>query len=370
MNKSIGHFKAGDLFEIKGIRQAKSQSAIPNDPHGIPYVVQTITNNMVKRFVNKQYLLDNNEPVCEGNCIVLGVTTPVVSYQANEFGASQVITARADFLNEKIGLYFAILFEKQLAKFSYNHKPGIRIYENMILPLPVDQQGNIDFSYMEKCISTISTINLNSAKKYCRQLGINDCILSDADKSILSQKIEYKSFKMNDLFEKLKAPYKGNGRKQDNVSKNRNNIFSLPLINCKDGNNGVMYYGRQEDFTSYTNVLSIIYNGPPTEGQTYFQDIIGLYTDAYIITLKNGGIPNREIGLYLATAINKSIHNLEHKKYSRGNKATWENKVENDEIFLPIDENNQPNWKFMESYIKALEKQIISQLHFFDSDKG
>ncbi len=366
MNKKFKEFKAGDLFEIKGVRQAKSQSAIPSDPNGLPYVVQTVSNNMVSRFVNKQYLIDNDEPVCEGNCIVLGVTTPVVSYQAKEFGASQVITARADFLNEKIGLYFAIIFEKQLTMFSYNHKPGIQIYKDMMLPLPVDKNGEIDFEYMEECISPLQTANICLMEKFRKQMHFDDCKMTDADENILTKKVTFKPFKMGTLFEKLKAPYKGNGRKQDNVSKKRNTEYSLPLINCKDGNNGVMYYGRKADFVSYSNVISIIYNGPPTEGQSYFQDEIGLYTDAYIVNLKNGGIPNREVGLYLTAAINKSIHNVKKKKYSRGNKATWENKVENDEIMLPTDKNGKPDWKYMENYIRAIEKRALHRMELFE----
>ena len=56
--------------------------------------------------------------------------------------------------------------------------------------------------------------------------------------------MEYKAFRIGALFEKLNAPYIGAGRKQDNVSKERTEEFSLPLINCKWGDNGIMYYGR------------------------------------------------------------------------------------------------------------------------------
>lgn len=118
----------------------------------------------------------------------------------------------------------------------------------------------------------------------------------------------------------------------------------------------------KDDFTVHKNVLSIIYNGPPTEGQTYYQEEIGLYTDAYIIDLKEMEIPNRQVGIYLATAINKSIHNLAKKKYSRGNKATWESKVENDEIYLPVDSNENIDWKYMEHFISALEKQSLKRV--------
>lgn len=76
------------------------------------------------------------------------------------------------------------------------------------------------------------------------------------------------------------------------------------MINCMINNNGIMYYCSPADFVHQRNVLSIIYNGPSTEGQTNFQDSIGVYTDAYLIGLKDGDIPNREVGLYLAAVMN------------------------------------------------------------------
>lgn len=80
MNYKI--FKLSDLFTLKAIKQAKSQSNIPIDlENGIPYIVQSTKNNMCKTYVNKQWLIDNNEPPVDGNAIVLGVTTPAVSYQ-------------------------------------------------------------------------------------------------------------------------------------------------------------------------------------------------------------------------------------------------------------------------------------------------
>lgn len=82
--------------------------------------------------------------------------------------------------------------------------------------------------------------------------------------------------------------------------------------------------------------MSIIYNGPPTEGQTYFQDSIGVYTDAYLIGMKDSDIPNREVGLYLAAVINASILNEKKRKYSRGNKASPGGRVEYDKIIVPV----------------------------------
>mgnify|MGYP003461136007 FL=1 len=54
-------FRLGELFQLKAIRQAKSQRAIPTDIKGIPYIVQSQSNNMMARRVQKQYLLDHDD---------------------------------------------------------------------------------------------------------------------------------------------------------------------------------------------------------------------------------------------------------------------------------------------------------------------
>ena len=236
--------------------------------------------------------------------------------------------------------------------------------ENEYIKLPVKDgtTDQIDFDYMKEYVLSIREKSFNQIDSFLDKYNLHKPDLTKEEKNALSYKPKFQKFVMGDLFKKLSSPYKGKGRKQDNVSRIRTKEFSLALINCKNGDNGVMYYGRKDDFTVHKNVLSIIYNGPPTEGQTYYQEEIGLYTDAYIIDLKEMEIPNRQVGIYLATAINKSIHNLAKKKYSRGNKATWESKVENDEIYLPVDSNENIDWKYMEHFISALEKQSLKRV--------
>ena len=239
-------------------------------------------------------------------------------------------------------------------------------------------------------------------ENYLIASGLNDYELTEEDKSVLVTKLvdggalsqnsistdgclkEGRKFRIGNLFKKMSAPYLGKGRKQDNVSKVRTSEFNLPLINCKYGNNGIMYYGREKDFRSYESVLTIIYNGPPTEGQVYYQEKIGVYTDAYIVKLKSKEM-SKELGLYLTSAMNQSIHNHQKKKYSRGYKAIWTGRVENDDILLPIQTSHDgkpiidpdrtyhpdgyiPDWEYMEKYIKATEKEIIKEVVLYKDE--
>ena len=184
----------GELFEFESIKQAKSQREIPNDDtiNGIPYVVQSVFNNMVARNVNKNWLIENNEPPVSGNRIALGVTLPAVSYQSKEFGASQIITAKAEWLNEKRGLFIAIAISKLMYQFSYGRKPGMQIYREMKIHLPV-QNGAIDFAFMENFIAELEAERIAELEAeriaeleaYLRVTGLSDYILTEEERAVL-----------------------------------------------------------------------------------------------------------------------------------------------------------------------------------------
>ena len=178
-----------ELFEFTAIKQAKSQSMIPTDENGVNYIVQSTRNNMFSRKVNEQWLIDHNEVPVDGNCIVLGVTLPAVSYQPDRFGASQVIVARADFLNEAIGLWFVAMLEKQMVRFSYSSKPSLKAYREMSIKLPVKETEEIDWEYMQERITELEQERITELEHYLIATGLNDYELTDEDKDILATKL-------------------------------------------------------------------------------------------------------------------------------------------------------------------------------------
>ena len=127
-----------------------------------------MSNNMFRRNVNRQYLVEHNEPIVKGNCIALGVTLPAVSYQPSEFGGSQLIIARAksDWMNGDTGLYLATAIRMHMSEFSYNRKPGMRIYKAMDVLLPVTSTGEIDFTYMQNYIRAIEKLTIKNVVKH------------------------------------------------------------------------------------------------------------------------------------------------------------------------------------------------------------
>ena len=336
----------GDLFDIKGIKQAKSQGLIPTVNSGIPYVVQSISNNMVSRNVDKQWLVDNDEPLVHGNVLVLGVTLPAVSYQPYEFGASQVITARADFLTEEIGLYFVVLLKKQMLRFSYSHKPGINIYKNTIVSLPITPIGEIDFAFMESRIREMEESRIREMETYLKVAGFEDCELTEEERSTLRDFKNHKTkpIVINTIFD-IK---KGKRLTKDNMIPGTINFIGSTSVN-----NGVTAKVSNSSHIHNGNTITVTYNG--SVGEAFYQtDSYWASDDVNVLTFKR--LLNERLALFFCASLRKS-----GKKYGYTYKWTKE-LMEKDEIILPVTSSGSIDYKFMETYIRAIEKLTIQRV--------
>lgn len=163
---------------------------------------------------------------------------------------------------------------------------------------------------------------------------------------------QWGKFVVGDLMERKDLAIKKPGfDKRLDVSTEKDEEFSLPLVNAKDGNNGIMYYGREEDFESEAMCLDIVQNGAVATGNVYAQiQKTGVLWDAYLVK------PKDEIGekalLFLSKVMQKAIK----QKYGYDNKAIWD-KVQKETILLPQTPSGTPDWAYMEAYMQRIEQR-------------
>lgn len=178
------------------------------------------------------------------------------------------------------------------------------------------------------------------------------------------------------MFEKPDLRWISNRKfnKSNDLSTEKTNEFDLPLVNAKNGNNGIMYYGRRSDFSYIDGGIDIVNDGAVSTGNVYPQPHdIGVLYNAYIIVLKNS-IKNRCIYEFLSCSLQKAIK----KQFNYSNKAGWD-KVKQCSFLLPIQTNSNntpvidqqhtyhpngyiPDWTYMENYILATEKVVIKDV--------
>lgn len=210
------------------------------------------------------------------------------------------------------------------------------------IKLPVDETGNPDFIYMESYMKNL-------------ELAVSSSLtdLQSAKKSSVSKKLDtsnWKLFKIEDLFEKLELKtIKKDFNKAFDVSEIQDNEFSLPLVNAKHFNNGIMYYGREKDFENAEMTIDIVKNGAIATGDVYAQpQKTGVLWDAYLIKPKEK-IQSELVLFFLATSLEKAIKD----KFSYDDKCIWQ-KVKKLFIPLPATCQSSPDYGYMEKYMKYI----------------
>lgn len=350
------NFKLGELFEFKAIKQAKSQKAIPTDntDGGVPYIIQSTRNNMFSRNVNKQWLIDHNEAPVPGNRIVLGVTLPAVSYQPNEFGASQVITATSEHLNRYNGNYIATVISKKMYQFSYGRKPGLEIYRNMEIELPMTTDDKPDWDRMSAYMLEIEKAHITQVAEYIGKLGYpshSETLISAEDQTVLDDldNVRTDKFKLGDLFDVLTTKKRFDANKVTLLK-----TGGHPYVVRTSLNNGQR--GRIEAESKYLNDGNTISLGQDTA--TIFYQPEPYFTGDKIKVLKPKfeGL-NRHAARYMMTVMRKAFQG-----FSWGSTSFNVSILKDVDVELPVTEDGTPDVAFMNKYIKVIEKLTMQKV--------
>lgn len=260
--------------------------------------------------------------------------------------------------NRNIGLYLVSTMSYMRKLFSYNNMGTWSKIKEQYIHLPVTKKGNIDFVYMESRIREMEESRIREMEAYLKAAGFEDCELTEEEENALKKmgSVKTNEFAIGDLYDKVTLEKKTFDKRKDS-RQIPDSQYSLPLVNAKHGDNGIMYYGDPNIFDSIEMTIDIVQNGAIATGDVYPQpQRTGILWDAYLIQASHHQ-DNAETLLYFSTAIVKSIK----KKYTYDNKAYWE-QVKEDKINLPITPSGEIDYKFMETYIRAQEKLAIQRV--------
>ena len=398
-------FKLGELFDIENTwvygknKQYKSQLKNPTNS-SIAVVSGVTTNNGVNYYTED--ILDDSEVY--NDCLTIstrGEYSGSVFYHDYPFVlANNILVMPMPELSKESKLFIATVIQA-LPFGGYGNYPTKDKLKEAIIKLPVKESEEINWEYMQERISELEQERISELEQeriseleqYLIAAGLNDYELTDEDKEILATKLtdggalqsstsvngclkEARMFRVGDLFEKPDLKWKARRKfnKQKDISQIQTKEYNLPLVNAKNGSNGIMYYGRKDDFSYVKGGIDIVNDGAVSAGNVYPQPHeIGVLYNAYIIVLKNKK-SNRLLDEYFACSLEKAIK----EKFSYSNKAGWE-KVKECIFTVPIQTDSQnnpiidsthmyhpygyiPDWEYMEKYIKATEKVVIKNV--------
>ncbi|MBO4875362.1 MAG: restriction endonuclease subunit S [Bacteroidales bacterium] len=230
-------------------------------------------------------------------------------------------------------LFICVLINNEQYRFSYGRNCCDRI-DAFQIKLPVDNNGNPNWQWIENYVMKTLVPKLPDKSKSVWEKEFDTKPLTN-NKLQLNTK-EWKWFKYIDVFEIKKGKRL---TKADMV------VGKIPYIGAIDSNNGVSSYISNNEQLHSANTITVSYNGSIAEA--YYQAKEFWATDD-VNVLYPKFLMNAYSALFLTTIINK-----EKYRFNYGRK--WDKELmESSKIKLPIDEQGNPDWQWMEDYIKGL----------------
>ena len=329
-------FKFTDIFTKiqRGKRLTKGNQVEGN----IPYISSTATNNGVDNFISNEVNVRKFD-----NCLTLANSGSVGScfYQQFEFIASDHVTALQNKnFSKEVYLFLSSVIKRLEEKYSFNREINDTRISRETVILPVDSAGTPNWKFMEDYIKQERKKQVIQIRNYYEPK-----MLKLAGELAGLEEVEWKEFKFTDIFTKIqrgKRLTKGNQVEGD-----------APYISSTATNNGVDNFISNEDkVRKFDNCLTLANSG--SVGSCFYQQYEFVASD-HVTALQNKDF-SKGVYLFLSSVIKR----LE-EKYSF-NREINDARISRETVILPVDTTGNPNWQYMEDYVKRLELEQLENV--------
>ena len=256
-------------------------------------------------------------------------------------------------INNRIGIYLVGLLKYLNQIYRYDDMCSPAKIKNNVIVLPYIN-NKIAFSYMEERIRELEQERIRELEAYLIATGLNGCDLNENDTGggnpidhFLSNDIKFKEFKIGELFD-IKSTIKKFNANEIMITDDYN---LHPYVARGSSNNGIKGYINEDE--KYLNQKNTFAFGQDT-ATCFYQEKPYFTGDKIKILSSKYFKLNQQNSCYIISAINKTL-----KKLKWGQSSFSESMIKNIKLILPIDPYNQPDFLFMENFIKDIEKLVI-----------
>ncbi|QAR34422.1 restriction endonuclease [Geovibrio thiophilus] len=346
-----GEFRLGDLFEINSYKKRFDANKVDVLTEGqFPYIVRMGTNNGQKGYINEDEAYLN-----EGNTISFGQDTATMFYQEKPYFTGdkiKIIKARDSRFNKKNAQFFISTMMKSFSSFSWGSSSfNIEIIKNQKMSLPVSENGEIDFEFMENFIAELEAERIAELEAYLSATGLNDYTLTPEELQALDdfESLDWQCFNIEKLFGKST---RGKRLKSaDRIS------GTLPFVTAGEANEGVSaFIGNDVTVFSKNTITIDMFGSAKYRNYKYGGD-------DHIAVVHTETLP-KYASIFVTTAIHKSSYTGEFH-YGRNFYAKDADVLN---IYLPT-LNNQPDYAIMETFISAIHKLVIKDVVLYADRK-
>ncbi|MBR6713144.1 MAG: restriction endonuclease subunit S [Selenomonadaceae bacterium] len=238
--------------------------------------------------------------------------------------------------NKYIYLFLANSIKQQKDKYNYGYKFNEARMRRQKILLPVTDDGEPDFDYMEVYMQKIEAEQIKRYREYVQ-------VLDAPSKPIppLNEKT-WQIFNLSEVFS-IRATSSG-------IDKNKLNLTAgeFPYVTRTDRNNGIQcYVCEQPDYKlDAGNCITV-----GLDTQTAFYQPTDFYTGQNIQILRNDHL-NEHVAQFLLPCLKKTL-----SVFSWGGNGATLTRLRRSKIQLPVTDDGEPDFDYMAAYMKKLKAE-------------
>ena len=367
MMKLIEHnnwkeFLFTEIFDIqKGFYNKKPPCF---EEGNIPFIGASDSNNGITGFTdygtikaNSKIGYGKNEPIekkiFKGNaiCVTNNGSVGYAYYQVSDFTCTHDVNPLY-LLNHELNRYIAMFLiaciEKQRVCFAYARKWRPKRMVNSRIMLPATTEGTPDWQFMEAYMKQQEQAILKpTIERLCKQLITNE-LMGGGKLSNLT----WKEFYFTDIFTEIQR-----GKR---IKKADHKLGNTPYVSSTANSNGIDgFLGNESSVRRFENCLTLANSG--SVGSAFFHSYEFVASD-HVTKLKREGL-DKYAYLFMIPIINRLS-----EKYGF-NREINDERIKREKIILPANEDGQPDFAFMSSFMQQVEQDILGTTLSYFADK-
>lgn len=261
----------------------------------------------------------------------------------------KILSLKAHDLTNRIACFLISIMGKAFKNFKWGQSSfNENVLNNVMVKLPITSNFQIDFDYMERYISELEEERISELAVYLKVTGLENCVLTKPEKLALKSRGggNLRKFKIVDLF----------------TVKNTHSILNscivpnsgvYPYVTAGESNNSILTYINY-DSTQIEDENAVLIGGKTTVITYQEKEFFSNDSHNLALYLKDSSNVSKNVSLFLVASLSKALKPI----YSWGNSIS-KRKIQKDYISLPATKTGTPDYEFMGTYIRALEKVVI-----------
>ena len=325
-------FKISDLFNVKygvNLELNACEECDSNVENSVNFVARTAENNGVS---SRVATIKGVIPQKAGLISVAGGGSVLSTFLQPEpfYSGRDLYTLEAkEAISDEAKMFVITVIEQNKYRYSYGRQAN-KTLPDLIIKLPITLDKKPDWRFMEDYIKSLHHKPLTTKNKA---------------ENVPELKVdEWKEFRFGDLIDDI---YKAKAINKDDLTEQIDSNDAIRYITRTGDNNGCeMLSLRSEVSPALAEDGNAISIGDTTA--TCFYQNEDFITGDHMVVVRADAWMNKYTGLFIV-----SLLQAEQYKYSYG-RAYLMDRIKDTILKLPADADGNPDWQFMEDYIKAL----------------